>query len=404
MKKYLSLVIIVGVLSVPMIFNSCQATHVESGMVSLSSNGACVSQIEAGAMPVYTYVRNSLQCATCHFLGSSAAPADYYFADPSPANAMNGFANLAKSNPSKFYDKVYDAGHYGGSGPNNQAALEPLKGAFIAGGEAFVTCISEQNTGGGNPGTGNLNPTKITIAKTIPANPTNPVNITWDLGTEMQTAGAALPGAQFRITIQATQTATGTRQYYISAPNARGATAGAIQIRNIRVYINGQLVALNAGGGTWTSLNNLAPRDRLHPLASGTGTMIIQADTTLATNTIAIGFGVLEVSSLYPDFNPTTYARLTSTANNVPIGERVFSNRCVSCHGATNPEGGMSLTANNLGALKATGRVVPFAPNASLIHARVSLQAGQNGAMPPTGPIPADEIRFIRDWILDGAP
>jgi mono/diheme cytochrome c family protein len=129
--------------------------------------------------------------------------------------------------------------------------------------------------------------------------------------------------------------------------------------------------------------------------------MIVQADTTLATNTIAIGFGAIDVSALYPDFNPTTYARLTSTNVAIPIGERVFANRCAACHGAS---GNLSLAAANLGTLKATGRVVPFAPNSSLIHARMALPAGAAGVMPQAGPVPADELRFVRDWILDGAP
>lgn len=355
----------------------------------------------ASSQPIYQHLRNNLQCATCHYFGTTTAPESYYFADPNFGNALKGFANIASAGPDRIFNNMVNPAHFGGAGPANQSVRASLEPAFTAAAAQYAACKAGSGNGGGNGGggAGNENPTVITAAKSIPANVTTATNILWNLQTEIQT-GTAISGGQFQLTVQADGT---NGRYFISAPRARGATNNAIKIRNIRVYLNGVLVPLNTGGSTWSSVNNLAPAARLHPLPSGTGVMVLSADTAVATNTIAVGFGELSLSTQYPNFNPTTYARLTSTQNAVPVGERIFQQKCVGCHGTA---GGISVAANNLAALKASGHVVPFFPDASIIFQRVSLAAGDPQRMPqaPNAALVAEEARWIRDWILDGAP
>ncbi len=402
MKKYVSLFVLMAFLVIPMTFNSCDSSKPAGGSGGgASAADACIPLLQPGTKPVYDYLQP--KCSTCHYKGSSAAPSGYYFADPSYGNALAAFANLAKAGTNKLYDKAYDPSHFGGAGPGLKPTMDPLKTAFDNSENAYIDCVNKQTVGPGGPPGGGTDPTKKTTAKTIPANPTTAINLVWNLGTDMA-MGAALPGAQFQITIQAVPTATNVKQYYITSPRAQGATAGAIQIKNIRVYINGVLLALNAGGGTWISLNNLAPTGRMHPLAQGTGVMIVEADTALASNTIAIGFGDIAVSTQYPDFNPTTYTRLSANNANVPALERVFQVKCQSCHSAGNAQGGVNLSTTTLLSLKAGNFVVPYVPAASPIFTDMSLPAGDSQVMPPAGPVSAAEIRWVRDWILDGAP
>jgi cytochrome c5 len=428
MKKYWGAAIIsVAILSAVTIQNGCSAEHGEG--IDLASQDACLPLLDAAMQPVFDRLSGRasvgdaanprfLSCQTCHFQGSSAAPGSAHFADPSFPVAVRGFANVINSDPNKIYTKAYDPLHFGGAGTNNNAALEPLKANYLSAANSYKACLSQQSVGP-TPGN-NFDPKIFTTSKTIAANQTTAANIQWNLGTEIQTTGVSIPGGVFRITIQAITASPGVLQYRISAPSALGSNTSAIQIRNIRVLFNNQLVSLDAGGSTWISLNNLAPannattgRTTPYRLAQGTGSMYLTADTAVATNTIAIGFGDLSESTAYPDFNPTTYARLTAAANNAgatpPLadGERVFTRRCQSCHSGANIQGGINLAtgANNLQLLKLTAAVLPFVPESSPLHS--SVIATDATIMPPaaapTGATTPAERRWIRDWILDGA-
>lgn len=409
--------------------NACAPSHTEG--LNLTSLSACYPTLTSGVDPVYKILNGQipvttmpspryLSCKTCHYSGSASAPASYYFADNNFNLAVTGFANIIAADPNKIYTKAYDNQHFGGSDPSNSATLEPLKAAYLQAAAAYKTCLTQQNVGPGpgpDPSPTGYDPKKITMTKTIPANQTTAMNLTWDLGTEMQTANSAITNGVFRITLQAVTSATGVKSYRLTAPSALGSSTSAIQIRNIRVFLNGSLVPLDTGGSTWISLNNLAPannattgRTTPHPLPQGSGAMNLAADTALDTNTIAIGFGEIAESTQYRDFNPSTYARLTATANNnnatppLTQAERVFANRCQSCHSGTAPSGDVNLSSggNNLQMLKLYVRVVPYVPEASIIHSVITTNDPQV-LMPPTGALPAAEIRWIRDWILDGA-
>ena len=401
MKLFFKTAFLFCFVAVPFVYNSCGSKH-ESSFNSVTNSSVgdnCIPLLATGVKPVYDYLQP--RCTSCHFLGSSSAPQGYYFADSNISNAYVGFANIIKSDAQKIYDKVYDPAHFGGSGPSNMTAMEPLRTAYMTAAQDYRTCLAEQanNPGPGGPAPNpGLDPTVQTIEKTIPANQTAALNVNWNLTNELL-GGRSLDGAQFQITVQVVNPG----RYNISLPSARGTTASALSIRNLRVYLNGSLISVSNGGGTWTSLNALASRVRLHPLSQGTGIMILTADTT-RSNTIGIGFGAIEPSALYPDFNPTTFTRLTSTNTAIPAAERVFRTKCMSCHTGAGGAGGVGLDPASLGLLKLNGDVISYLPSSSSVYSLMSLPNGTPGIMPPGGRATDEEIRWVRDWILDGAP
>jgi mono/diheme cytochrome c family protein len=74
--------------------------------------------------------------------------------------------------------------------------------------------------------------------------------------------------------------------------------------------------------------------------------------------------------------------------------------RCITCHGATKPEGGLNLTMR-ITALKGgvSGPALkPGDPERSLFYRRIAARQ-----MPPGNPLSASEIEIIRRWIAGGA-
>lgn len=80
---------------------------------------------------------------------------------------------------------------------------------------------------------------------------------------------------------------------------------------------------------------------------------------------------------------------LTYTANILTL----FQNNCNMCHGANSPAGGFNMSTYQL----AVAQI-------DLIMARMELQTGQAGVMPPAGPLSATQLQMIRDWIDQGMP
>lgn len=83
----------------------------------------------------------------------------------------------------------------------------------------------------------------------------------------------------------------------------------------------------------------------------------------------------------------------------------LLASKCLKCHGAAGPEGGLSLTSRD-SAYKPLesghAAVVPRQPQASELLRRVSAIDGER--MPPTGPaLTAEEIALLRRWIEEGA-
>lgn len=399
MKFYLKIIALMMFVAVPVVYNSCGSTHQGSfnSVSSFSSADSCIPLLAQGSKPIWDYLQP--KCATCHYQGTSSAPLGYYFADSIFPSALVGFANIVKVDANKIYNKAYDPAHFGGAGPSLMATMEPLKANFMTSSANYKDCLAQaaQGPGGGPPPT-SFDPNVLTIEKTVPANPTAPITLTWNLTSELA-GGASLNGAQFQITVQSPTAGI----YHLSAPSARGTTVSAITVRNIRVLINGVLVGVSDGGGTWTSLNNLASSARLHPLSQGTSVMVLAVDTT-RSNQLSFGFGAIEENTSYPDFNPTTYTRLTSTNTAIPAAERVFRTKCMSCHNGAGGAGGVGLDPASLGLLKINAHVIPYVPSSSSVFSLMNLPNGTAGIMPPGGRATNEEIRWVRDWILDGAP
>ncbi len=80
---------------------------------------------------------------------------------------------------------------------------------------------------------------------------------------------------------------------------------------------------------------------------------------------------------------------LTFTANI----QTLFDNNCNMCHGANAPAGGFNMSTYQL----AVDQI-------DLIVARMELQTGQAGVMPPAGQLSATQLQMLRDWIDQGMP
>lgn len=64
---------------------------------------------------------------------------------------------------------------------------------------------------------------------------------------------------------------------------------------------------------------------------------------------------------------------------------------CTACHGASNPSGGLNLTTYTLAKT-----------NINSIIARIDLQNGQTGIMPPAGRMSEAKIQAYKDWLAQG--
>ncbi len=71
----------------------------------------------------------------------------------------------------------------------------------------------------------------------------------------------------------------------------------------------------------------------------------------------------------------------------------VFEDYCIMCHGANSPAGGFDMSTYQ----KTIDQIDP-------ILARMELQTGQAGVMPPSGQLDAATLQKIRAWIALGMP
>lgn len=71
----------------------------------------------------------------------------------------------------------------------------------------------------------------------------------------------------------------------------------------------------------------------------------------------------------------------------------LFEDYCIMCHGANAPAAGFDLSTYQ----KTVDQI-------DQIMARMELQTGQAGVMPPAGPLDAARLQMIRDWIELGMP
>lgn len=84
----------------------------------------------------------------------------------------------------------------------------------------------------------------------------------------------------------------------------------------------------------------------------------------------------------------------------------ILREHCVECHGPAQQMRGLRLDRrrdaipNRVGANRA--RIIPGSSDRSLLYSRVS-GSGSGVQMPPAGPLRADQIRILKDWIDQGA-
>ena len=86
----------------------------------------------------------------------------------------------------------------------------------------------------------------------------------------------------------------------------------------------------------------------------------------------------------------------------------ILEQNCVGCHKADKTEGGLDLTSLATAFAEADSGVaiVPFDVDGSSLHGRLILDADDDSLMPPKsagGPLTAEQIGLIRDWIAQGA-
>lgn len=101
------------------------------------------------------------------------------------------------------------------------------------------------------------------------------------------------------------------------------------------------------------------------------------------------------------------------------IQATVFVRECggPGCHGASTAAGGLDLESTDAYAALVQGpcdnadaeaagllRVAPGDPQRSFLYVKITDPAGMGDAMPPWGPLSADAVRAIGDWIAAGAP
>jgi mono/diheme cytochrome c family protein len=80
------------------------------------------------------------------------------------------------------------------------------------------------------------------------------------------------------------------------------------------------------------------------------------------------------------------------------VYERIFLRNCRACHKAPEPSAGLDVTTYDT--LMQKKVIVPFKPDESLLFKKV-----YQGEMPKgEDPLPDEDIEYLREWILAGAP
>jgi hypothetical protein len=209
--------------------------------------------------------------------------------------------------------------------------------------------------------------------------------ITFDLATEIaQPSGTAFAGAQLRINVITSTSASGLTNYLFSNPVLQ-AGGQALNIKDIKFTINGSLISTTT---IYTSINRSVPAAGNRVLS--TSQAVIQRPID-AADTLSLSIGSLAVT----DFTPMTYTQLTAAAG----PNNVLRANCFGCHSVAPLSGNLNLADRN--ALINNGKVIPFFPEQSLVHQRMVSTAAP---MPQTGVLPEAQVKLVRDWILDGAP
>lgn len=144
--------------------------------------------------------------------------------------------------------------------------------------------------------------------------------LTWDLAREVD--GAAMSGVQVSVSVIKFVPPDGSADvYFLSAPTIT-TTNRAMQVRAIRVWVNGQR---NDFATTFTSVNRLVPMNQNLTLSNAT--MLHQlAGAANDSDRIA-----LEYSLLWPDGVPLPTA---PTPAPVLSGPALYLENCAGCHGA----------------------------------------------------------------------
>jgi mono/diheme cytochrome c family protein len=105
-----------------------------------------------------------------------------------------------------------------------------------------------------------------------------------------------------------------------------------------------------------------------------------------------------------PATSPENKVELTKSNIKYADVQKIFSEKCVGCHGPDKPKAGINFTSyESVMSGSGIGPVVkPGDATGSLL---VSVLHGMDGKplMPPKNPLSAEQIRLIEDWIIAGA-
>jgi mono/diheme cytochrome c family protein len=134
------------------------------------------------------------------------------------------------------------------------------------------------------------------------------------------------------------------------------------------------------------------------------------AETTASTTSDTAGAASATSATPPAEGGTPKVAETTSTASGTPASkdyapvQAVFTQNCVSCHGAGRARGGIHLTDHDAvlkggeeGAIVVAGK-----PEESLLIKSLRKLPGAK-PMPPRGPLSEDQIKVVEKWIKDGA-
>lgn len=387
MRKVLSILITITGLTVPILFNSCDAQHDEGSMnfSSLSAN-SCDQILIEGFVPFHNFLKTS--CSNCHFSGGSGSGA---FADDNIGTALQVFRAKGVDKISQFALNPSHKAPY--TGEQNQSDIDSAKKIWAETQPNYNSCVASSGSGNSpsDPGPQLDKPTIFTTQKSFNAEPNNTTTITWNLDSDMQDTSSGLAGATFSIEVQTFSFPSSNSQgYYFSKPKFKPGNDSA-EVFNIGVVINGQLVGAPYGA-TWQLTSSIVPAQTEREVSPNGGTMIVPFD--IASNpTLGLAFGKLKITDV--PFDPPTFTEVRS----------MVLNRCTSCHNANRRDGGVSFASYN-SFVRRNGRsglplISPNQPDLSLVLARM---LDTQAPMPPSGMLGNTELEMMRQWILDGAP
>lgn len=356
-----------------LIFTGCSAFNNHGSNPPLSLGLACEEDLRAIFQQTYQpFLVNN--CNSCHSVGG---PGRGSFADDDLDTAFDEF--LLRG-PDLVGERAVDPNHrppFSGPHLSDEEANLRTQWDSLSAQTSCQSVDADDNDLSDDPlPEGGQFKTTEQVLSLDPSNQTLLWNLERDIVLPENTSYS---GAQLSVDIQVMTSDTGETSYLFSQPIL---TAGdsALHIAFVEIYINGELIN---SASTFRGINRYIPSNDTRELTETT--MVVPFNIS-DQDRVGMAFGILEPV----DFEPYTFTELTS---------ELFLNNCTSCHSGDNPRGGLDIT--NLSRLQGEGLVIPFSEKTSEIYKRM---VDTTNPMPPSGLLPAEETKKVRDWILDGAP